>query len=194
MVKLIGFKKVNTAVFISGTGSNLKSLIKFSLLKKSPIKINLIVSSNIKAKGLEYAKLYKIKKKTYNFKNTSFSEKVLLKDLEINKINLICLAGFMIILSKNFIKKFNGKILNIHPSLLPKYKGLNTHERVIKNKDKFSGCTVHYVNSQLDAGKIIMQKKVKVSKKENPQSLKEKILKQEHQIYPKAISKVLTSL
>ena len=136
----------------------------------------------------------KLKKKTYNFKNTSFSEKVLLKDLEINKINLICLAGFMIILSKNFIKKFNGKILNIHPSLLPKYKGLNTHERVIKNKDKFSGCTVHYVNSQLDAGKIIMQKKVKVSKKETPQSLKEKILKQEHQIYPKAISKVLTSL
>lgn len=194
MVKLIGFKKVNTAVFISGTGSNLKSLIKFSLLKKSPIRINLIVSSNIKAKGLEYAKLYKIKKKTYNFKNTSFSEKVLLKDLEINKINLICLAGFMIILSKNFIKKFNGKILNIHPSLLPKYKGLNTHERVIKNKEKFSGCTVHYVNSQLDAGKIIMQKKVKVSIKENPQSLKEKILKQEHQIYPKAISKVLTSL
>ena len=194
MVKLIGFKKVNTAVFISGTGSNLKSLIKFSLLKKSPIKINLIVSSNIKAKGLEYAKLYKIKKKTYNFKNTSFSEKVLLKDLEINKINLICLAGFMIILSKNFIKKFNGKILNIHPSLLPKYKGLNTHERVIKNKEKFSGCTVHYVNSQLDAGKIIMQKKVKVSKKETPQSLKEKVLKQEHQIYPKAISKVLTSL
>jgi formyltetrahydrofolate-dependent phosphoribosylglycinamide formyltransferase len=194
MVKLIGFKKVNTAVFISGTGSNLKSLIKFSLLKKSPIKINLIVSSNIKAKGLEYAKLYKIKKKTYNFKNTSFSEKVLLEDLEINKINLICLAGFMIILSKNFIKKFNGKILNIHPSLLPKYKGLNTHERVIKNKEKFSGCTVHYVNSQLDAGKTIMQKKVKVSKKENPQSLKEKILKQEHQIYPKAISKALTSL
>jgi len=194
MVKLIGFKKVNTAVFISGTGSNLKSLIKFSLLKKSPIKINLIVSSNIKAKGLEYAKLYKIKKKTYNFKNTSFSEKVLLKDLEINKINLICLAGFMKILSKSFIKKFNGKILNIHPSLLPKYKGLKTHERVLKNKEKYSGCTVHYVNSQLDAGKIIIQKKVKVSKKEDPQSLKEKILKQEHQIYPKAISKVLTSL
>ena len=194
MVKLIGFKKVNTAVFISGTGSNLKSLIKFSLLKKSPIKINLIVSSNIKAKGLEYAKLYKIKKKTYNFKNTSFSEKILLKELEINKINLICLAGFMKILSKSFIKKFNGKILNIHPSLLPKYKGLKTHERVLKNKEKYSGCTVHYVNSQLDAGKIIIQKKVKVSKKENPQSLKEKILKQEHQIYPKAISKALTSL
>ena len=194
MVKLIGFKKVNTAVFISGTGSNLKSLIKFSLLKKSPIKISLIVSSNIKAKGLKYAKSHKIKKKTYNFKNTSFSEKILLKDLEINKINLICLAGFMKILSKSFIKKFNGKILNIHPSLLPKYKGLKTHERVLKNNEKYSGCTVHYVNSQLDAGKTIMQKKVKVSIKESPQSLKEKILKKEHQIYPKAISKVLTSL
>jgi len=194
MVKLIGFKKVNTAIFISGTGSNLKSLIKFSLLKKSPIKISLIVSSNIKAKGLKYAKSHKIKKKTYNFKNTSFSEKILLKDLEINKINLICLAGFMKILSKSFIKKFNGKILNIHPSLLPKYKGLKTHERVLKNNEKYSGCTVHYVNSQLDAGKIIMQKKVKVSIKESPQSLKEKILKKEHQIYPKAISKVLTSL
>ena len=194
MVKLIGFKKVNTAVFISGTGSNLKSLIKFSLLKNSPIKINLIISNNIKAKGLKYAKLHKIKKKTYNFKNISFSEKILLKDLEINKINLICLAGFMKILSKNFIKKFNGKILNIHPSLLPKYKGLKTHERVLKNKEKYSGCTVHYVNSKLDGGKIIMQKKIHVSKKESLKSLKEKVLKEEHKLYPKAISKILTNL
>tara|TARA_Y100000389_G_C17270854_1_gene417884 strand:- start:29 stop:613 length:585 start_codon:yes stop_codon:yes gene_type:complete len=194
MVKLIGFKKVNTAVFISGTGSNLKSLIKFSLLKNSPIKINLIISNNIKAKGLKYAKLHKIKKKTYNFKNISFSEKILLKDLEINKINLICLAGFMKILSKNFIKKFNGKILNIHPSLLPKYKGLKTHERVLKNKEKYSGCTIHYVNSKLDGGKIIMQKKIKVSNNESLKSLKEKVLKVEHKLYPKAISKVLTNL
>ena len=186
-------KKVNTAVFISGTGSNLKSLIKFSLLRNSPIKINLIISSNIKAKGLQYSKLHKIKKKIYNFKNTSFSENILLKDLEINKINLICLAGFMRILSKNFIKKFNGKILNIHPSLLPKYKGLKTHERVLKNKEKYSGCTVHYVNSKLDGGKIIMQKKIHVSKKESLKSLKEKVLKEEHKLYPKAISKILTN-
>ena len=192
MVKLIGFKKVNTAVFISGTGSNLKSLIKFSLLKKSPIKINLIVSSNIKAKGLEYAKLHKIKKKTYNFKNTSFSEKVLLKDLEINKINLICLAGFMIILSKNFIKRFNGKILNIHPSLLPKYKGLNTSARALNNNEKFSGCTVHYVSSKLDSGKIILQKKIKISKKETETSLDKKIIKEEHKLYPKAILKIFS--
>ena len=194
MVKLIGLKKVKTAVFISGTGSNLKSLIKFSLLKNSPIKINLIVSNNIKAKGLKLSKIFKIKKKTYNFKNKSASEKLILNDLKTNEIKLICLAGFMKILSKNFIKKFEGKILNIHPSLLPKYKGLNTHARVINNKEKYSGCTVHYVNSKLDAGKIILQKKVKVSKRDNVESLKIKILKQEHKLYPKAVMKILTNL
>ena len=194
MVKSIGLKKVRTAVFISGTGSNLKSLIKFSLLKNSPIKINLIVSNNIKAKGLKLSKIFKIKKKTYNFKNKSASEKLILNDLKTNEIKLICLAGFMKILSKNFIKKFEGKILNIHPSLLPKYKGLNTHTRVINNREKYSGCTVHYVNSKLDAGKIILQKKVKVSKRDNVESLKIKILKQEHKLYPKAVMKILTNL
>ena len=194
MVKLIGLKKVKTAVFISGTGSNLKSLIKFSLSKNSPIKINLIVSNNIKAKGLKLSKIFKIKKKTYNFKNKSVSEKHILNDLKTDEIKLICLAGFMKILSKDFIKKFKGKILNIHPSLLPKYKGLNTHARVINNKEKYSGCTVHYVNSKLDAGKIILQKKVKVSKRDNAESLKIKILKQEHKLYPKAVMKILTNL
>ena len=194
MVKSIGLKKLKTAVFISGTGSNLKSLIKFSLLKNSPIKINLIISNNNKAKGLKFAKLYKIKKKTYNFKSKSISEKIILRDLKANEIDLICLAGFMKILSKDFIKKFEGKILNIHPSLLPKYKGLNTHKRVINNKEKYSGCTVHYVNSKLDAGKIILQKKIKVSKNDDAKSLKKKILKEEHKLYPKALTKALTSL
>ncbi len=96
----------------------------------------------------------------------------------------------MKILSKNFIKKYKGKILNIHPSLLPKYKGLNTHERVIKNKEKYSGCTVHFVNSKLDSGKIILQKKVKITKKDNSVSLSKKILKQEHILYPRAIKKI----
>ena len=97
----------------------------------------------------------------------------------------------MKILSKNFIKKFRGKILNIHPSLLPKYKGLNTHQRALKNKDNFSGCTVHFVNSRLDSGKIILQKKVKIYKNDTPAKLKKRILKQEHIIYPKAIKMVL---
>ena len=99
----------------------------------------------------------------------------------------------MKILSKTFIKKFKGKILNIHPSLLPKYKGLNTHERTIKNKEKFSGCTVHFVNHKLDSGKIILQKKVKILKNDNPVSLSKRILKQEHRLYPKAIRKILVN-
>ena len=194
MVKLIGSNKIKTAVFISGTGSNLKNLIKFSLLKKSPIKVSFIVSNNIKAKGLNFAKKYKIKKKTYNFKNKKLSENLILEDLKKNKINLICLAGFMKILSSNFIKKFNGNILNIHPSLLPKYKGLNTHKRVIENNEKFSGCTVHFVNSSLDSGKIILQKKILVSKKDTPITLKKKVLKLEHILYPKAINKLIANL
>ena len=194
MVKLIGFNKVKTAVFISGTGSNLKNLVQFSFLNKSPIKISLIVSSNKRAKGLNFADRFKIKKKIYDFNNMKKSESLILKQLKINKISLICLAGFMKILSPNFIKKFKGIILNIHPSLLPKYKGLNTHERALKNKEKYSGCTVHYVNSRLDSGKIILQAKVKILKKDTSSSLKKRILKQEHLLYRKAINKVFFSL
>ena len=190
MVLSIGSNKIRTAVFISGTGSNLKSLIKFSKTKKSPISIELIISNNSKAKGLDYTKKYNIKKKVLDFKNKNLTENNLLIILKTNNIEMICLAGFMKILSKNFIKKFKGKILNIHPSLLPKYKGLNTHKRALNNKEKYSGCTVHFVNDRLDSGKIIMQKKVKISKKETEASLAKKILFQEHKLYPKAIIKV----
>ena len=142
MVKSIGPKKIRTAVFISGTGSNLENLIKFSLKKRSPIEIILIISNNTKAKGLKFAKLYKIKKKVYNYDKKKISEKKILKDLKSNNIRLICLAGFMKILSKDFLRKFKGKILNIHPSLLPKYKGLDTHRRVLNNNEEYHGVTV----------------------------------------------------
>ncbi len=194
MVKLIGSNKIKTAIFISGTGSNLKNLIIFSLKKNSPIQVNLVISNNAGAKGLRYPNMYNIKSKIYNFDKKVISEKKILKDLKLNKIRLICLAGFMQILSRNFIKKFKGKILNIHPSLLPRYKGLNTHERVIKNKEKYSGCTVHIVNPKLDSGKIILQKKVRLSKNETPLSLKKKILEHEHKLYPKAIDKLFSNL
>ena len=190
MALSVGYKRIRTAVFISGTGSNLKSLIKFSKLKKSPLSINIIISNNPRAKGLLYGKIYKIKKKIFNFKKKNLAEKKILEELDKNKISLICLAGFMKILSKNFIKRFEGKILNIHPSLLPKFKGLNTHERAIINKEKYSGCTVHYVNSKLDSGKIIIQKRVKIKKNETPKTLAKKILLQEHKLYPAAILKI----
>jgi phosphoribosylglycinamide formyltransferase 1 len=190
MAKLIGLNKIKTAVFISGTGSNLKNLINFSKTKKSPISIDLIISNIIKAKGLRYGNQYKIKKKILNFKNIKIAEKKLLNLLKQNKIQFICLAGFMKILSSKFIKQFNGKIINIHPSLLPRYKGLNTHSRAIQNKDKFTGCSVHYVTEKLDSGKIIIQKKIKILKKDTPRSLAKKVLKQEHKLYPKAILKI----
>ena len=190
MALLTGSKKIKTAVFISGTGSNLKSLIKFSKLKKSPISINLIVSNDSKSKGLQYGKIFKIKKKIFAFKKKHIDEKKILFELKKNRIDLICLAGFMKILSKAFINNFNGKILNIHPSLLPKFKGLNTHERALKNKEKYSGCTVHFVNSKLDSGKIILQDKVRINKNETPKTLAKKILAKEHKLYPKAILRV----
>ena len=191
MAILTGINKVKTAVFISGNGSNLKSLIKFSRSNKSPISIKLIVSDNSKAKGLSYGKIFKIKKRVINFRKTKIFDNKLISILRNNQIEMICLAGFMKILSKYFLKKFSGKIINIHPSLLPKYKGLNTHKRALINKEKYSGCTVHFVNSKLDSGKIILQKRVKISKNETEKSLAKKILIQEHKIYPKAISKIL---
>ena len=191
MKKLIGLKKIKTAVFISGTGSNLKNLIKFSKTKISPILIKLIISNSKKAKGLKYSTQYNIEKKIVNF-NNNFAENKILDYINKKNIKFICLAGFMKVLSKNFIKKFKGKIVNIHPSLLPKYKGLNTHKRALKNKEKFAGCTVHYVTIKLDSGKIILQKKVKIKKKDTVNSLKKKVLKKEHQLYPSAIRKIFS--
>jgi formyltetrahydrofolate-dependent phosphoribosylglycinamide formyltransferase len=194
MPELIGIKKINVAVFISGNGSNLKNLIKYSLKKNSKFKISLIVSNKSYSKGLKYAKKFKIKKKIINYLNNKSAEKDIIENLKKNKIDLICLAGFMKILSISFIKNFNGKIINIHPSLLPKYKGLNTHQRAIDNKERYSGCTVHYVNSELDSGRIILQKKVKILKTDTDNKLAKRILKQEHLLYPKALKKVLINL
>ena len=186
----IGNKKIKAVIFISGTGSNLKNLIQFSKRKNSPLWIKLIISNNLESKGLKYAKIFKIEKKIFKFKNKNLDEKKILKILKFEKINLICLAGFMKVLSKSFIKNFKGKILNIHPSLLPKYKGLNTHKRVLLNKEKFTGCTVHFVSTRLDSGKIIMQKKIKIKKDDTPKKLAKRVLIEEHKLYPKAISKI----
>ena len=190
MVKLTGLKKIKTAVFISGTGSNLKNLIKFSKIKNSPISIDLIFSNTSKAKGLKFSNQFNIKKFVSSSNNPKIAETKILNLLNKENIEFICLAGFMRVLSKSFIKKFNGKIVNIHPSLLPKYKGLDTHIRAIQNKDKVAGCTVHFVTAKLDSGKIILQKEVKISKKDTPTSLAKKVLMQEHKLYLAAIEKI----
>ena len=179
--------KIKTCVFISGNGSNLKSIIKNSRDYNFPINIELIISNNIKARGLKIAKKHSIPYKFFSSKNKSLFERNCLFEIKKRKIKFLCLAGFMKILSSNFIKSFGWKIVNIHPSLLPKYKGLNTHKEAIKNKEKYSGCTVHFVTSKLDSGKIVSQKKIIIDKNETENSLKNKILKQEHILYSRSI-------
>ena len=179
--------KIKSCVFISGNGTNLKSIIKSSRDYNFPIKIELIISNNKNAKGLLFAKKYKIPFKFLPDYNFDKFERDALLEIKKKKIKFLCLAGFMRILSNNFIQNFRHKILNIHPSLLPKYKGLNAHKRVLKNNEKFSGCTVHFVSHKLDSGKIISQKKVIVGKDDTEKTLKKKILRQEHQLYPRSI-------
>ena len=194
MKKLNGKLKHNIAVFISGRGSNLKSIIKHSLQRNSYYVVKIVISNKQQAIGLKIAKKKNINNYFINLTKSKKLGKKVLNILKKNNIKLVCLAGFMKILPSYFIKSFNGKIINIHPSLLPKYKGLNTHKRVIKNNEKYTGCTVHYVNMYLDSGKIILQKKVRITKKDTAKSIEKKVLKIEHRLYPIAIKKVLTNL
>ena len=183
-------RKIRACVFISSNGSNLEALIKHSRDYNFPIKIQLIISNNANAKGIRFAKQYSIPYKFFSSYNKEKFERNSLFEIKKRKIKFLCLAGFMKILSNNFIKTFGYKIINIHPSLLPKYKGLNTHKRVLKSKEKYSGCTVHLVTPQLDSGKIILQKKTLIDKNETEKSLKTKILRQEHKLYPQSIISV----
>jgi len=180
-------KKINACVFISGKGSNLKSIINSSRDYNFPLNIKLVISNNKNAYGLKYAEKYNIPYKFFDFNNQSLFERNCLREINKKKIKFLCLAGFMKILSKNFIKNFNNIIINIHPSLLPKFKGLNTHSRVLKSKEKYTGCTVHYVTDKLDSGNIILQKRIKIEKNDNENSLEKKVLYQEHLLYPRAI-------
>jgi formyltetrahydrofolate-dependent phosphoribosylglycinamide formyltransferase len=182
--------KIRSCVFISGNGSNLKSIIKSSRDYNFPIKITLIISNNRNAKGLILARKYSIPYKFFSSKNIKVFERKCLYEIKKNKIKFLCLAGFMRVLSNTFIKNFAHKIINIHPSLLPKYKGLNTYKRILKNNEKYSGCTVHFVTSKIDSGRIISKKKVLIDKNESELSLKNKILRQEHQLYPQSIISV----
>ena len=181
--------KKNTCVFISGAGSNLKNLILRSRYNSFAINIKLIISNNKNAYGIVDAKKNSI---PYFIINTKlrYLEHQLFKILQQNKISLICLSGYMKILSKNFIKKFGNKIINIHPSLLPKYKGLNTFKRILKTNEKKTGCTVHYVNEKLDAGHIIAQKSFYIRPEDNEKTIKQKTNLLEYQAFPEAIIKI----
>ena len=181
--------KKNTCIFISGKGSNLKNLIARSRDNSFPIKISLVVSNNKDAYGLNYAKKFKIPYLFINTKIKNYENKVLIY-LKKYKISFICLAGFMKIISNTLINSYQKKIINIHPSLLPKFKGLNTYSRMLKNKEKKAGCTVHYVNKKLDSGNLIVQKEFIVNRKDDEKILKIKTQKLEYLAFPEAIIKI----
>ena len=181
--------KKKTCIFISGSGTNLKNLIFRSRDDTFPIKICLIITDNKKAYGIKYAKKYKIPFLLINTKQRNFENDILF-NLKKYEISFICLAGYMKIISNNIIQKYKKKIINIHPSLLPKFKGLNTYSRILKSKEVKAGCTVHYVDKKLDNGNSIIKKMFFIKEKDNEKTLKQRTQKLEYQAYPEAIIKI----
>ena len=181
--------KKNTCVFISGQGTNLKNLIMHSRENNFPLKISLIISNNKKAYGINYAKKYSIPYVFINTKNRNYENKIILNLKKFN-ISFICLAGYMKIITNYIIKNYQKKIINIHPSLLPKFKGLNTFSRMLKNKEKKAGCTVHYVNEKLDGGNRIIQKSFFINAKDEESDLRRKTQNLEYRAFPEAIIKI----
>jgi phosphoribosylglycinamide formyltransferase 1 len=181
--------KKNSCVFISGKGTNLKALIDSTRNYNFPVNIKMVVSNKKDAPGLKYAKKYSIPFFILKTKDTFFETKIL-NEIKKQGVTLICLAGYMKILSKSFINNFKGKIINLHPSLLPKYKGVNTFQRVLKNKEKLTGCTVHYVNERLDSGRIINRKIMNISNDDTIHTLKKRTQKLEYRAFSEAVIKI----
>ena len=181
--------KKNACVFISGKGTNLKNLILRSRDNSFPINIKLVITNNRNAKGICYAKKNSIPYLVINTKLRNYENKIL-QILKKNRITFICLAGYMKVISKNFIEKFGKKIINIHPSLLPKFKGLNTFSRALKAMEVKFGCTVHYVNKELDSGHIIGQKSFYLDSNDNEETLKRKTQELEYNVFPESIIKI----
>ena len=182
--------KLSVAILISGSGSNMVQLIK-SMDDNHPAFPSIVISNKPNAAGIKKAHDLgiptQIINENFEKSNGIDFEAELTEILNRYEVKIICLAGFMRILSKDFIDVFKGRILNIHPSLLPKYKGLNTHARAIAAKDKFSGCSVHLVTAELDGGPILAQRKVVIDKTDTAETLSSKVLEEEHLLYPEVL-------
>ena len=182
--------KLSVAILISGSGSNMVQLIK-SMDDNHPAFPSIVISNKPNAAGIKKARDLgiptQIINENFEQSNGIDFEAELTEILNRYEVKIICLAGFMRILSKDFIEVFKGRILNIHPSLLPKYKGLNTHARAIAAKDKFSGCSVHLVTAELDGGPILAQRKVAIDKTDTAETLSSKVLEEEHLLYPEVL-------
>lgn len=193
----MGSKKLKVAVLISGNGSNLQALIDACEEPSFPAQIALVICNKQKAHGLQRAIKSNIPTKFIDHKNfadrESFDREVN-ESLVENNIEFVCLAGFMRLLSPWFTKQWSNKMINIHPSLLPSFKGENAQKQAFEYGVKITGCTVHYVTAQMDAGPIIMQEYVNIEDGDDLDSVKEKILAKEHLIYPKSLEKIANQL
>ena len=182
------------AILISGSGSNMRSLIEASLNDKFPATIELVISNNSSAGGLLIAKKYGVRARFIDrkiFGNNEDYDTALSLLLKEENIDIICAAGYMKIFTKQFVEIWKNKIINIHPSLLPDYKGLNTHKRVLNDQKKRSGCTTHIVEPELDSGPILAQATVPVKPDDTVESLAKRVLIMEHIIYPLTLKRFL---
>ena len=190
-------RKVKTAILISGGGSNMESLVSATKARGFPAEIVLVICNRPKAGGIERAKRLGIPVVVIDHKDYSTREKFEREmDAALRKhhVELICNAGFMRILTPWFVKKWLGRQLNIHPSLLPKYKGLHTHKRAIEARDKKHGCTIHYVSEGMDEGKIIAQTSIPLLANDSPETLSARVLVEEHKLYPKVLKQVASEM
>jgi len=189
--------RLKLAIFISGRGSNMDSLIAACEAPDFPAEVILVLSNRPDAGGLAKAKAKNIPTEIVDHKNYESREAfeaVILESLKGHDFDVICLAGFMRLLSASFTEKFEGRLINIHPSLLPKHKGLNTHERAIQGNESEAGCTVHYVSPEMDSGEIIVQRTVPILSNDTPEILAKRVLSEEHIAYPEAIKILANTL
>ena len=192
---MINIDKTPIAVLISGRGSNMQSILDACESPEFPAKVAIVISDNADAKGLEVAKYCGIKTQVIdkkNFADKAVFEAELNKTLKEYEVEWVCLAGFMRILSSDFVDSWHNKIINIHPSLLPAFKGLDCHQKAIDAGVRFSGCTVHIVRPEMDAGPIIIQAVVPITKNDDADSLSARILHYEHVLYPESIRLLIT--
>jgi len=177
-------------VLLSGKGSNLQAILNAIENGQLHAKVSLVISDQAHAQGLLIAQNGGIPTVTLNksdYQDRQSFDCALVNEIEKHAVDLVVLAGFMRILGKTFVEHFSGKLINIHPSLLPAYKGLHTHRRVLDAREKIHGCSVHYVSAELDGGPVIAQARCEIGKQDTEQTLKEKVQGLEHQLYPKVI-------
>lgn len=184
---------LNLGILISGRGSNMLNLVNASQRGLINSKVKIVISNNNNSSGIDKAKRKNIKTKIINqndYESKKDFENALTNTLKNQNVDLVCLAGFMSILSKKFLKEWHRKVINIHPSLLPSFRGKNAVKQALENRVKTAGCSVHFVDEGIDTGEIISQEKVSVSSNDDEETLGKKILKKEHVLYIKVIKEL----